>query len=160
MKRPIILTAAVLITFAGGMLAGSQLFPREVTSTPPPAACVRPEITPDNLLIAVNEYRLSKGLPQLSVEQSLVEYATLRSAELSARGQVHQSQYGDYFHWLGKTTGYRGVTELLTVSVETSCQTIDRFKESPTHNAALLDPENRYIGISLNNKYVTLEVGK
>lgn len=135
----------------------------------PPQMCDRSEITYDNILIKLNEYRLSKNLLQLGVDKNLDKLASQRAEELNKTHILtHQSQLIDNFISNRQFSYLKEVGELFVGRVSESkpkiqintCQAVTEWSNSPTHNDALTDPKYSLIGIGISDFAVVVILGE
>jgi len=164
-------TIALAVFFVGfiigfGVRDGQK--PKVVYITPPPpdaAACQYPDISTDSIMVEVNDYRLSKGLPQLIDDLNLKLYADLRAQELAdTKDLTHTSKYGNFATWSEKTgltasSKFSLIYEDIASNEMNPCKTVQDFSQSPSHNATILDPNAYLIGVGLKDGYVVLEIG-
>lgn len=128
-------------------------------------ACpTHPEVTHDDLLIKVNEYRLSEGKNQLLSDATLDQYAQLRAMEIATNGSYqannpHATKYGTLFQWTKKEAALTTYSEDITYEAVDSCNTLLLFKNSPTHNDTIINSTAYSIGIGVYSGYVVLEIG-
>jgi len=167
-------TIALAVFFVGyglGYLVHDIKDANKVTPLPPfptvspVATCIYPQTTIDSLRVEVNDYRLSKGLPQLVDDKSLMDYAAARVNEIvDTTVFSHETAYGSYDQWIKGTSdqapqGIASVAEDLANNQVNACQTIQGFAASPAHNDTILNPKATFIGIGYENGYVVLEIG-
>ncbi len=178
LKKQIVWTAILLVlSFSAGYSLRSYEVRQEynwlntgyaaLTPIQPTSTCDRPEIEFDNVLIKVNEYRLENKQKELGVSLTLSKYAQARAEEIESTGNYnHQTTLGDFRTWEKKNAtkeeryDLKGYGELLVRERTDTCQSIEAFKVSPTHNASLLDQKYSLIGVGVKNSTVVLELGE
>ena len=94
------------------------------------------------LFIKLNEYRKSKGLPEMVISSELMAAAQQRAKE-SAVSFEHTRPDGQAFYTVNNiTNNYIGVSEILTMDNSSSTDIkITSFKNSPKHNELMLQSE-------------------
>lgn len=99
----------------------------------------------------INEYRVENGLNPLSDRQSLVEYAAFRWDDMKTNEYVshHSPTYG-YFSTVAFKVGI-GVDKFLGENISfnymTPAQVVQGWKDSPSHNDAMLNPYYTHAGL-------------
>jgi len=95
-----------------------------------------------DLFIKLNEYRRSKGLPEMVISSELMAAAQKRAKE-SAASFSHDRPDGQPFYTVDNITNkYIGVSEILTMDNSSSTDIkITSFKNSPKHNELMLQSE-------------------
>lgn len=164
----IMLFAGFVVGRASGVNSMRKVQPSP-SSTPIAQACKRPVNERDSYLILVNEYRLEKGLKTLSSVKNLGEFAKARVEEnYESRRSTHDSDLGGFWNWQSKNIDRAAwfnpshVGELVGKIGEhdNACGMMEWFKNSPTHNAGLIDPEVTRMGIATKENYVVIVLGK
>lgn len=119
------------------------------------------DFTFDNLLVRVNEARLSADLPQLATDSYLA-----RQAEDDLEGNCPVTGHGKFRdkYDQGVFKNYKQVAEVLHSGPrETPKQAIDAFLNSPTHKDILLTESFTRVGIGFKkglNNCVSFILGK
>lgn len=157
--------AAILVVFLVGVAVGYLV--RGVQTKNPAAAaqtCPYATISTDSLLVELNDYRLSKGLPQLYDDPSLKAYAAARAEEMAASGLLtHTTKYGTYFQWAATQSIPRSSVTQTAEDIEdfqtNACTSILDFEQSPSHNDTVLNPDAVAVGIGYDSGFVVLEIG-
>lgn len=95
-----------------------------------------------DLFLKLNEYRKSKGLPQMVVSNELMAAAQKRAMEAAASFS-HTRPDGQSFYTVNDiTNNYVGLSEILTMDNSASTDMkINSFKNSPRHNELMLQSE-------------------
>jgi uncharacterized protein YkwD len=126
--------------------------PRPPTTTPtPPATGLAPE--EQTFLNLINQYRQSRGLTPLALNQSLVNAARWHSNDMATNGYFsHTDSLGrDPFRRMadfGYTANtYKG--ENIAAGYSTAAAVMAGWQASPGHNGNMLNPNYRTIGIGL-----------
>lgn len=100
----------------------------------------------------INEYRAQKGLGRLTLSSTLTKAADWMSADMGVKNYFghHDSQGRDPFERMN-AFGYKFRTtkgENLAAGFGDAQSTFQQWKNSPSHNAAMLKPDFKVIGIS------------
>lgn len=112
----------------------------------------RSAVTHDNLMILINERRLSKRLSQLNTDPTMDGYAKERADKVNSTGQCNH----DGFTELVDKTGYLSVSEIISCNNTNSLDILTKFSLSPTHNDIMMNPDNKNIGIGISGAYVVI----
>jgi uncharacterized protein YkwD len=167
---------AGFILGAGVIYQYGEINPNRMVGTPSPSVmssypCEQhAEVTHDNVLIKVNEARISAGVPVLSTSRILEDYAQARSNEINANGSYeannpHQTVYVDLFKFSqdfkrgNESAVYSLYNEEITGKAASSCIVVDGLLASSTHKEGMLSTKSDEIGIGVTNGYVVLEIG-
>jgi len=132
-------------------LLGSPIMPVE--------SIVIPEIQSielNQLEKEVNQYRLENGFNILEASECLRDRATMRLGEIKTQFS-HIRPNGNY----SVSEKYCGATkrgENLARDIIDPAFLILAWQKSPTHNAVLLNPKYKKIGIFIEGEYAVLEV--
>lgn len=105
----------------------------------------------DRFLALLNQYRRQKGLRPLAGDRLLEKTAQWMSEDMAGRGRVgHEDSLGrDPFQRLA-AFGYTNNTykaENVAAGHATAEEVFRSWRESPTHNANMLGPHFKFIGI-------------
>ena len=96
-----------------------------------------------DLFLRLNEYRRSKGLPEMVVSNELMAAAQLRAKETAVSFSHTRPDGQDFYTVSNITDHYVGVSEILTMDNTSSTEMkITSFKNSPKHNELMLQSEN------------------
>jgi uncharacterized protein YkwD len=110
------------------------------------------EITPENVLRVMNEYRAQEMLPPLDLEKRLNMAAGDRMRHMEEEGfWSHTSPEGlSPFTWV-KVRAYQfsKVGENLATGFETARVLVESWMESPGHRANIMSPDFEDVGISI-----------
>ncbi len=165
--RPIATHAAsfVLGTVAVfGSIAGLNAVTKDASPTPSAMVMPSPTATPsftmdrDILLRKINEQRLEAKAPVLYYDNTLQQFADKRLAEVK-----EESLKTDRCSHDGFTTSTiardlkRNISENLACNAQTNEQAMEGWLASPTHKAAMLDPQFSQLTIATDGRFaVTL----
>jgi uncharacterized protein YkwD len=116
------------------------------TRTGPP-----PALYSASLLQFINAYRSQHGLPSLELARHLTRLAREHSRYMAERGDISHDQFENRFARAGST----GCVENVGWNYRDAHAQFQGWKESPGHNAAMLDPGVRRGGIAIYDSYVT-----
>lgn len=116
------------------------------------------EITPENVVQAMNVHRMADGLPPLRLEERLTLAAKDRMKHMEEAGfWAHESPEGiSPFVWL-RVRGYpyRAAGENLAAGFETARLLVASWMESPGHRANILSADYAECGIAVIDGAVT-----
>jgi uncharacterized protein YkwD len=110
------------------------------------------EITPENVLRIMNEYRAQEALPPLDLEKRLAQAAGDRMQHMEDEGYwSHTSPEGmSPFTWVKvRAYPFSKVGENLATGFETARVLVDSWMESPGHRANIMSPDFEDVGISI-----------
>lgn len=102
----------------------------------------------------INNYRQQNGLVQLSTDYHLYQLALAHSQDMSNRGSMDHNGFDQRFQQ-AQQYGYTHCVENVAWNWATPQDLFNAWKNSPEHNANMLDAAIRDAGISLVNGYVT-----
>jgi hypothetical protein len=151
--QPGIAAAAVfglLLLCATGGLAGTR-------SAAAAGGCAvsRPSLSPDSeeadLLRRLNDYRTRNGLAPLVLSPSLMAAAAWKSADLGANGYFAHDDLGRSWLQRIRDCGYTAtanVAENLAAGNADGASTFQQWQSSSGHNANMLNPAMRMVGIA------------
>lgn len=136
---------------------GSLLIPRSIQTSMPlasPIAQLSPTVSPDNhadytldnLVIRLNEARISAGLTQLKTDSYLSVYA---QQDLVDNCPVVSHDNFRTLYDKGIFKKYNQVGEVLASGQITPQQSVQAFLDSPTHKDVILSPSFTNVGIGL-----------
>jgi len=117
-----------------------------------PEVEAKAEITPISVVELINDYRDQHGLSELSYNSTLAETADAKSRDIIIRDYwAHTAPDGYGFKNLLASSDYKYkiAGENLAFGYETSKEVIQAWIDSPTHNAVLLHPDFKDIGIGV-----------
>lgn len=126
---------------------------------------------PERQFIALmNEYRGQNGLPPVLMDPRLQESSEWKSEDMANNNYFsHTDSEGKDPFFRMRQFGYTHNTYLaenIAAGYETPQQTLDGWKNSPGHNAAMLDPVYKVAGVGYHQKqgttftnYWTLHLG-
>jgi hypothetical protein len=107
----------------------------------------------DKLLSLINEYRQQNGLPPLHVSKALTTSAQLHSEDMALHDYFsHTSLDGRTFVDRIRQAGYTYNTPLgenIAAGIATAQYVFEAWKSSSPHNAAMLNPNFKVIGIGV-----------
>lgn len=109
----------------------------------------RREINYDNVLIRINEQRLTNDLSQLITDTELQNYALARAQEISKRSELtHETnlKISDY------TQRFSIFGEVLFSNGKTTSDVIQGWMNSPTHKDIILSKDFDSIGLTVLKK--------
>lgn len=115
-------------------------------------------ITPEELLILTNARRQEKGLPPLTINQSLVQAASRKVADMFAKNYwAHIAPDGTTPWYFIRSSGYEYVYagENLARGFTTSEDVINAWMASPTHRENMLSPNYTEIGFAIQEGTLT-----
>lgn len=122
-------------------------------ATRPPAS--KPDGLGDEefaFLNALNEYRRANNLPEFSINQSLLNAAKWQSSDMATKNYLgHVDSQGRGFDVRFTDFGYNTntyIAENVAAGYETASDVLQGWKNSPGHNANMLNGNLRVIGIS------------
>ncbi len=96
-----------------------------------------------DLFIKLNEYRKSKGLPEMKISKELMAAAQLRAQESAIYFEHTRPDGSPFYTVFDITNNYNGVSEILTMDNSASTDIkINSFKNSPKHNELMLQTED------------------
>lgn len=131
----------------------------------------------EEIFLLLNAYRKEKGLKELQKKEDLKESARYKSESMLQQDyfahhnpHLEYISFGDLMNYVFKYTHYSKKGENLFANMGSEAVTakviFEGWKNSPSHNEAMLDPEYRYVGIGIitapvsgpfyGGKYVTL----
>ncbi|WP_210495434.1 CAP domain-containing protein [Microvirga antarctica] len=93
----------------------------------------------------ISAYRVSKGLPPVTVDSRLNQAAAYQARAVAAAGTLSHGSFGSRMQEFG-VMGYSA--ENLSAGSATVDGAINRWKASPGHNSNLLMPQARRIGLA------------
>jgi uncharacterized protein YkwD len=110
-----------------------------------------------DLLATINEERTSRGLTPVALRDDLVCSAQHHSADIGGRQECSHddadgSGPGDRVKDCGGS-GWSG--EIVACGQTTPRQAVDGWLKSPGHNAIMLDPGQRTVGVAMSDNYWT-----
>jgi uncharacterized protein YkwD len=121
------------------------------------AACSKPP-TPasgptaaQQTLSLVNQYRQSHNQPPLMFDDRLADLAQEHNVLMRRAGKLSHEGFDQRFG----QTGRRMCVENVSWNAMTPTELVNDWRNSPGHNANLLNSEVRYAGIALDNGYAT-----
>jgi len=110
------------------------------------------EITPENVLRIMNEYRAQELLPPLALERRLTQAADDRMQHMEDEGfWSHTSPSGvSPFTWVRvRAYQFSKVGENLANGFETARVLVESWMESPGHRANIMSPDFEDVGLSI-----------
>jgi uncharacterized protein YkwD len=119
-----------------------------------PAAFAEPDndITPENVLRLMNEYRAAEGLGALRLDERVVTAANDRMRHMEEEAYwAHESPTGvTPFTWLRvRAYEFQLAGENLASGFETARLLVQSWMESPGHRANIMEPEYQDCGIAI-----------
>jgi uncharacterized protein YkwD len=114
-----------------------------------------PELDPNEALGLVNEYRLSKGLPALSLESHATAAAAILAKDMANHDQMsHLGPNGADLQKRLTMSGYRFkvAAENVSVGQRSFAQIVEGWKQSPPHSRNLLLADAKHMGIAYEYK--------
>jgi uncharacterized protein YkwD len=132
--------------------------------TPPPAPQPPVGLPPAidwELLAAVNDARIARGLPRLRADAALCWAAADHAADLDRRRYfAHDSPEGRTHQQRAEARGYRGITlEVLGWNYPDAAAMTSGWLRSPGHRRAILDPAGVALGAARVGAYHVALVG-
>jgi len=125
------------------------------------------------IIVIVRNWRIKHNISDNNLYDSNVlnMYAQLRAEEMAQNNQLaHQTKFVDFFHWydiqsssiknLDYNTKIVKCSENIASGSSNPCEIVNFWKDSPAHNAGLLNPEFNLIGAGYKNNYSVLILGK
>jgi len=114
-----------------------------------------PGLDPNEALGLVNEYRLSKGLPALSLESHATAAAAILAKDMAYHDQMsHVGPNGADLQKRLTMSGYRFkvAAENVSVGQKSFAQIVEGWKQSPPHSRNLLLADAKHMGIAYEYK--------
>ncbi len=153
--------AALLVCLALAACGAPPPPPRE---TPAPGAAGEPslyrslsrggaEVDAEAARDMISQYRRNHGLNELALDARLQEVASERARAMARRGAVDTRSAGGLAARL-KAAGVRGdgaAIENLSAGYDTLAEAFSGWRQSPAHNARMLDPRARRMGLAAVN---------
>jgi uncharacterized protein YkwD len=150
--------AALLVCLALAACGAPPPPPRE---TPAPGAAGEPslyrslsrggaEVDAEAARDMISQYRRNHGLNELALDARLQEVASERARAMARRGAVDTRSAGGLAARL-KAAGVRGdgaAIENLSAGYDTLAEAFSGWRQSPAHNARMLDPRARRMGLA------------
>lgn len=121
-------------------------------SGPPPAGAAPDPLSPDAVLLAVNQYRQAHALPLLSPNAQLQAIAQAHSASMAAQGRLSHAGFDQRMALSG---GDLCVENLAAGHTRADALLAD-WQASPSHLASLLDAQVQWVGVAVAGRYLTL----
>jgi len=109
------------------------------------------ELTPDNLLSAVNDYRARRGLGRLRADARLEAIALQHSASMANAGHLSHGDFQARF----RMTGLALCVENLAAGGRNPGVVIGAWRKSPEHHTNLLETEVGLAGVAVVGRYIT-----
>ena len=114
-----------------------------------------PDYYPESEMIAlfnkVNDYRVENGVPKLMLDNNLCRLAYVRAQEqniLIGHGRPDGTRFHTVFSQISHN--YKGSSENIAIIIENSSEVaLNGWKNSPSHNKAMLDSKYIKTGIAL-----------
>lgn len=104
-----------------------------------------------SLLQFINAYRSQHGLPTLEVARSLTRLAREHSHYMAEHGDINHDQFDDRY----ARAGSMSCVENVGWNYPDARAQFEGWRQSPGHNAAMLDPKIHRSGIAIFESYVT-----
>ena len=114
-----------------------------------------PGLDPNEALGLVNEYRLSKGLPALSLESHATAAAAILAKDMANHDQMsHLGPNGADLQKRLTMSGYRFkvAAENVSVGQRSFAQIVEGWKQSPPHSRNMLLADAKHMGIAYEYK--------
>jgi uncharacterized protein YkwD len=103
-------------------------------------------INKNEIYSLINEYRRSKGLAEIEVDERLESSSTSKANHMVTNNYF---DHGDPWSFItGSGYKFKYAAENLAVNYYSSSSLIRGWKESPSHNKAMLDDRNQHMGFS------------
>ncbi len=158
MLTPPVKRFAALLVCLALAACGAPPPPRE---TPAPGAAGEPslyrslsrggaEVDAEAARDMISQYRRNHGLNELALDARLQEVASERARAMARRGAVDTRSAGGLAARL-KAAGVRGdgaAIENLSAGYDTLAEAFSGWRQSPAHNARMLDPRARRMGLA------------
>ena len=109
------------------------------------------ELTPANLLSAVNDYRARRGLGRLHADARLEAIALEHSASMANAGRLSHGDFQARFRMTGRAL----CVENLAVGGRNPGVVIGAWRQSPEHHTNLLETEVDLAGVAMVGRYIT-----
>jgi uncharacterized protein YkwD len=103
------------------------------------------------VLAALNDYRLSRGLPALALSPALVALAAQHSSSMAAFGRPSHDGFAQRFERSGADLCVENVARGFKIPE----QVIGGWRGVATHHANMLDAKVRYAGVARSGAFVT-----
>jgi uncharacterized protein YkwD len=95
----------------------------------------------------LSQYRMSQGLPAVSLDSRLTAFAQAQANAMASHGVLSHSAGGNYYARL-RAAGLQ-VAENISYGTYTDADAMRQWKNSPGHNANLLMPRATRFGIAI-----------
>jgi uncharacterized protein YkwD len=96
----------------------------------------------------LSQYRVSQGLPAVSLDSRLTAFAQAQANAMASHGDFSHSAGGNFYARV-KAAGLQGVGENISYGTYTDADAMRQWKNSPGHNANLLMPRATRFGIAI-----------
>ncbi|KMO14354.1 hypothetical protein SQ03_19740 [Methylobacterium platani JCM 14648] len=110
-----------------------------------PMAASGAQIDADAARDMIAAYRRNKGLPPLALDPGLQRLAETETAAMAAAGRPSQA---DIVKTVAARMGYPEPAANLSAGYHTLAEAFSGWRESPPHNAVMLDPTATRMGIA------------
>lgn len=110
-----------------------------------PMAATGAEIDAGAARDMIAAYRRNKGLPPLALDPGLQRLAETETAAMAAAGRPSQA---DIVKTVAARMGYPEPAANLSAGYHTLAEAFSGWRESPSHNAVMLDPAATRMGIA------------
>ncbi|MFA5157605.1 MAG: CAP domain-containing protein [Patescibacteria group bacterium] len=109
------------------------------------------EISPENIISAINRERESVGLSPLTTNQNLNQAAYTKSSDMLARNYFEHYAYGltPWMFIIRSGYEYSVAGENLAKGFSTSEDIVKAWMKSPTHRQNILNPEYQDVGVGV-----------
>ena len=136
-------------------LCGALIATAALTAPAAPAAPIAPgsqAAFADQVLVAVNHYRGQRALAAWQPDEALVELALNHSRLMAGRSRPGHDGFDSRF----QQARSRLCVETLAAGFHSADALVTGWRQSPTHDANLLEPKAHRAGVASVDGYVTL----
>jgi len=139
----------------------SQRLSQSQTQTTSPTKVARPTFnySGDDIFRAINDYRRSSAVGELSLDPNLCYLSSFRLSQLLDLGKLDAHQGFIDFDPANRFK-YERVGEDLAFGYQSARETVDAWEKSPGHNLVLKDPINTLGCVAANRGYAVFIAGR
>ncbi|OQB05243.1 MAG: Cysteine-rich secretory protein family protein [bacterium ADurb.Bin212] len=158
--KPLLVVLLFLISNAISFFIGAGVIVNRTTNS----CDLRKDLTRDNFLILINEYRLENNLPIFKTVVDLDNYAQFRANEMFTNQVMTHTTKASFSNWQkengDKLIKFSSIGENIGSRTDSACGMMEAWKSSPTHNLNLLSKEYQFIGIAVEGDFIAIELGE